>query len=284
MALLDRIHTCHHWHPDNYRPFIIGTEIHGHVTHEFARKLSDFSSVFETSDNEVRVSENLTSFDDRSIAVESVIKQLVETGDIPRWRDEYYPITNQWGQPPLMKMDRGAAGYFGIRGYGVHVNGIVKTDQGLRVWVGKRSMDKPNAPGKLDHIVAGGQPFGLSILENLIKEAEEEADIPKALAQQAKPTGLLSYRCERDDGLRNDVLFTYDLYLPESFTPQNTDGEVEEFYLWPLEQIIDRITNTDDFKFNVSLATIHFLIREGHITPDSPDYTALVEGMHRQSL
>lgn len=284
MALLDRIRTCHHWHPENYRPFMISSEIYGHVTHEFAGNLRDFSNVFEVTDNHVKLSDKLVTFDDRTTAVENAIKQLVDSGHIPRWRSEYYAITNHWGRAPVMKMDRGASGYFGIRGYGVHVNGLVKTDQGLKVWIGKRSMDKPNAPGKLDHIVAGGHPFGLSILENLIKEAAEEANIPAALAQQAKPTGLLSYRCERDDGLRNDVLFTYDLYLPEDFTPQNTDGEVDEFYLWPIEQVIERITHTDDFKFNVSLATIHLLIREGYITPDCPDYIALAEGMHRQKI
>ena len=35
-------------------------------------------------------------------------------------------------------------------------------------------MNKPNWPGKLDHIVAGGQPYGISVMENVIKECEEE--------------------------------------------------------------------------------------------------------------
>ena len=284
MTLLDRVKTCHHWHPENYQPFMVGSEIYGHVTHAFATDLQNFSSVFETTGKVVKLSDKLIDFEERTAAVESVIKQLVKSGAIPRWRAEYYPITNHWGHPPVMKMDRGASGYFGIRGYGVHVNGLVRSQQGLKIWIGKRSMDKPNAPGKLDHIVAGGHPYGLSIQENLIKEAAEEANIPENLARQAKAAGLISYRCERNDGLRNDVLFTYDLYLPEDFTPQNTDGEVEEFYLWPIEQVIERITNTDDFKFNVSLATIHFLIREGYITPDSPDYVALAEGMQRQEI
>ncbi|MFD2204415.1 NUDIX hydrolase [Kiloniella antarctica] len=280
MALLDRVKTCHRWHPENYKPFMIGSKIYGHVTHDFATELLKFPSIFETTEKCLKLSDKLASFEDRTGAVESVIKQLVNSGTIPRWRGEYYAITNHWGHAPVMKMDRGASGYFGIRGYGVHLNGLVESDQGLKVWVGKRSMDKPNAPGKLDHIVAGGHPFGLSIQENLIKEAAEEANIPEHLARQAKATGLISYRCERDDGLRNDVLFTYDLYLPENFIPQNTDGEVEEFYLWPIEQVIERITHTDDFKFNVSLATIHLLIRKGYITPDCLDYVALAEGMH----
>ena len=62
----------------------------------------------------------------------------------------------------------------GIKAYGIHVNGYVKTiDKGVCLWVAKRSLSKPNWPGKLDHIVAGGQPYGLSVMENVIKECEE---------------------------------------------------------------------------------------------------------------
>ena len=41
--------------------------------------------------------------------------------------------------------------------YGVHINGYVETEAGLELWVARRSKDKPTWPGKLDHIVAGGQ-------------------------------------------------------------------------------------------------------------------------------
>lgn len=40
-----------------------------------------------------------------------------------------------------------------------------------------------------DHIVAGGQPYGISPIDNVIKECEEEASIPIELAKLAKPTG-----------------------------------------------------------------------------------------------
>ncbi|WP_020590943.1 NUDIX hydrolase [Kiloniella laminariae] len=281
---MDRVASCHTWQPEKYRPFLIDAEIFGHITHEFAQKLAKFPQVFVVDEQQVTLYPSLQSFDDRTEKVESVIRQLVAEDSISRWRDEYYPVTNDWSQTPVMKLDRGAAGYFGIRGYGVHVNGLVRTASGLKIWVGKRSLDKPNAPGKLDHIVAGGQPFGLGVYENLVKEAAEEADIPETLVQKAKPAGIVSYRCAREDGLRNDILFVYDLYLPEGFMPRNTDGEVEEFYLWPLEQVIERIKSSDDFKFNVSLVIIHFLIREGYITPDDPDYCSLASGMQRQSI
>jgi hypothetical protein len=43
--------------------------------------------------------------------------------------------------------------------------------------------------GMYDHIVAGGQPYGITPLDNVIKECEEEASIPIELAKLAKCTG-----------------------------------------------------------------------------------------------
>ncbi len=41
--------------------------------------------------------------------------------------------------------------------YGVHMNGYVQIDREKHLWVAKRSSDRQNFPGALDHIVAGGQ-------------------------------------------------------------------------------------------------------------------------------
>ncbi len=60
---------------------------------------------------------------------------------------------------------------------------------GLHVWVARRAADKLLDPGKLDHIVAGGVPAGLTPAETLVKEAAEEAAIPASLAAQAVPVG-----------------------------------------------------------------------------------------------
>lgn len=44
----------------------------------------------------------------------------------------------------------------------------------------------------LDHIVAGGLPHGITPMDNVIKECEEEASIPEDLARLSKATGRLS--------------------------------------------------------------------------------------------
>ena len=69
--------------------------------------------------------------------------------------------------------------------YGVHINGIVqasRTDE-PKMWIARRSATKSNWPNMLDHIVAGGQPAGISLLENVVKECEEEAGIEESIVR-----------------------------------------------------------------------------------------------------
>lgn len=88
------------------------------------------------------------------------------------------------------------------------MNGYVEHGDGRKeMWVARRSKSKPTWPGKLDHIVAGGQPYGLSPSENMVKECEEEAGIDGAIAKHAVPVGAVSYCSKQKNGLKRDVLF-----------------------------------------------------------------------------
>ena len=75
------------------------------------------------------------------------------------------------------------------------------------------------------------------------------------------------------------MLYCFDLELPEDFEPVNTDGEVESFALWPVEDVLACIRETDDFKFNASLVIIDMAVRRGLIAPDAPDYQAIRAGL-----
>ncbi len=284
MSLLERIRTCHRWDPAAYRPFLIDGVSYGYIPAALAERLSDFPAVFTVEPGQVALSAGLQDFASRSEAVAEIVKRLTESGDLPRWRGEDFPVARRWGDAPVMAIDRCAAAPLGIRSFGVHVNGITERDGQPLMWIGRRALNKPSAPGKLDHIVAGGQPHGLTIKENLIKECAEEADIPRFLAERARPAGAVSYLCEWTDGLRDDVAFCFDLDLPAGFTPRNTDGEVDDFYLWPIEQVIERVRETEDFKFNVNLVIIDFLVRRGYLGPDDPDYQEIVEGLSRSQV
>lgn len=271
MSLLDRARVCRRWNPDDYRPFVVDGRQMGWVTHPLARRLADFPELL-VSDRAVVLSPQVAGFQQRTETMDRVVRALIDSGQVPRWRDERYPVLRDWQETPLFALDRGAVPIFGVRSFGVHLNGYVEDAEGLKLWVGKRSPTKPTAPGKLDHLVAGGQPLGLTPWANLLKECHEEAGLTPEIASAARPAGLISYRCLFTDGQRDDVLFVYDLALPPDWRPDPQDDEVQEFYLWPVEQVIERLRTSEDFKFNVALVAIDFLIRRGLVGPEEPGF------------
>ena len=86
--------------------------------------------------------------------------------------------------------------------------------------VGHRAADKRVAPNKLDNLVAGGIGNGYGLEDTLVKEADEEATILPGLIARAVPAGAVSYRMETTLGIRDDVLFVYDLEMPDDFVPR----------------------------------------------------------------
>lgn len=195
-------------------------------------------------------------------ALPAIAETLAHEG-FYRFRDEAFDVRADVDAPSLATIDRGALPSFGITAVGVHLNGLVQRTDGLHLWVARRAADKPLDPGKLDHLAAGGVAAGMGALETLIKEAGEEAAIPPDLAGRAELKARLEYTMLREEGLRRDTLFCYDLMLPEDFTPIAVDGEVESFELWPIQRVRDCVAGTDDFKFNVNLVLINLFERLG---------------------
>jgi isopentenyldiphosphate isomerase len=280
MSFLDRIRECNAHDLTTFLPFIVdGTRL-GWVRPAFAQRLAAHPGTFAVSDA-VTLDPRLNSFAARSAAVNEVLRHLAEDGLVKGWRAEYYPVTTSFGAPPLLQMERAAVPQFGVRAYGVHMNGYVRRRDGIHMWIGRRAYDKHTYPGMLDNTVAGGQPIGIGLRENLIKECQEEASIPESLARQAVPVGCITYCVEAPDGLKPDVQYCYDLELPADFVPKNTDGEIAEFHLWPIAKVAEIVAETQEFKFNCNLVIIDFLIRHGFIAPDHPDYIALCQGLRK---
>jgi len=269
----------------SFTPFVIHGATVGYVDGTFVRQhLEPFSNVFRLVDGKLLLDESVESLglEERSFAVEKVLRQLHQQGVITGWRDEVYPVLTSFDADPVLLMERAASVYFGIKAYGVHLNGYVeRKDGGIDMWVARRSAAKPTWPGKLDHIVAGGQPHGLSPMENVIKECEEEAGIGFDLASKAKPVGAVSYCSQYSYGLKRDVLFCFDLKLPDDFQPVANDGEVEEFYRLPIEDVLDIVARLegDTYKDNCNLVVLDFMIRHGIISPDTPGYLDLLKGL-----
>jgi 8-oxo-dGTP pyrophosphatase MutT (NUDIX family) len=281
MSFLDHIRVCSTYRAEGFRPLRLGATRIGWVRHDNAAVLQRFPAVFAVSEHDVELTAG-GGFDALTAAVDGVIETLVAEGRVDKWRHEDFAVAPRWGQAPLFKLDRGAVGFFGIRSYGVHVNGIRRDSDALKLWIGQRAGDKKVAPDKLDNLVAGGIGHGHGLIETLIKEAAEEAALPPALAGRALAVGALTYRMATAAGMREDVLFVFDLEVPADFTPRNTDGEIAEFHLLPARDIVARVRESDDFKFNVNLVIIDFALRNGLITPDEPDYLAIVTGLRQQ--
>lgn len=279
MSLLDRIADCTAFTPSAYRPFVVDGKSLGRVRHEFAATLSNFSDVFTVTSDAVTLSVTPATPDARTAAVAKVLNQLREQGIFPGWRDEPYPVSTGFYDPPLLTIERASAIIFGTMAYGVNLNAYIRRDDGIHMWIARRSAQKPVAPGKLDHTVAGGQPTGISVYENLIKECWEEAGIPAEITTSALPVGTLSYLTERAGGLRHSLFFNFDLEVDEGFHPKNTDGEVDEFYLWHMDGVMDRMEKTEDFKFDVPIGIMDFAIRHGILSPDNPDYIQICEAI-----
>ncbi len=279
MSFMDRLKACAPADLSSYRPFVAAGEALGYVTADFAAALKDHPDVFCVSETAVDLHPGLVDFETRTGAVQGALRKLFDKGAIASWRNEPFPVAAAYGAAALFNMERAAVPLFGVLGCGVHLNGFVDGGGALGMWIGRRSLDREMSPGKLDQIVAGGQPAGLSLMDTLVKECAEEADIPEPLARRAVPAGAIGYCTERPEGLRRDVLFIYDLELPPGFVPANMDGEIAEFFLWPMDEVIGTVRDTDDFKFNCSLVVIDFLIRRGFIEPGLPEYLELLKGL-----
>ena len=283
MSFLRHVAACNPPVREIFWPWRIDDTVVGWVRPAFAVELKRFPEVFGFGERELRLSDGLQGFAERSAALDGVARELAGSGVTPTYMGEPYAVTPAGREAALCVVDRAAAAYFGVRSFGQHLNGFVRRPDGMHMWIGRRARDRLLFPGALDNMVAGGLPHSLGLEENLVKECGEEAGVPEALAGKAVPVGAVSYNRVAERGFRRDVLYCYDLELPDGFVPVNTDGEVEEFMLLPLAKVAEIVRETDDFKLNCNLVVIDFLIRHGWMDPQSREYLALVQGL-RQPL
>ena len=281
MSFLDHITRCNAYDLSKFVPLIADGEIAGRIRRDRLVHLEQFPDVFSLSDAAVRLADGLETYDDRTAAVEMVVRFLFENGALTGWRGEPYPVGGNWGGPHAFEIERAASPFFGARAYGVHINGFVRSEDGIHMWIARRADDRPVCPGMLDNMIAGGQPVTLSLKENVIKEAGEEAGVAPELAATAIPTGAVTYCAESEVGLKPDIMFCWDLELPADFKPVNTDGEISEFYLLPAVEVMAIVDASDDFKFNCNLVIIDFCIRHGILPPEHPDYENILRGLRR---
>ncbi|TPX17804.1 uncharacterized protein E0L32_002905 [Thyridium curvatum] len=189
-----------------------------------------------------------------------------------------------------VQLQRSAAPLFGIANRGAHLNiYTVAEDGALKFWVPRRSAHIRTWPGMLDNAVAGGVRAEESPFECIVHEADEEASLPEELIRtRARATGVITYVSRSAPGsgaeiglMVPDCIYTFDLQVGPDEVPRPRDEEVQEFYLWSVDQVKEALAR-GEFKPNCALVMIDFFIRRGVITEDNEqDYLQLVTRLHR---
>ena len=246
MTFQRRINECNTFNEINFFKFYVNNFHVGYIKKRNLNIIKKFPNILKFDNQKVFLDKKFNNFNKRTSAINKIFKYLIKKEIIKSKHREFFPVFHFFKLRPLLKIQRVLGPFFGIQFFGTHLNGFVRNKSKSLMWVGKRS-NRFNFPNAFDQIVAGGLPYGVSVKENLIKESYEEANIPKSLITKAKYTGTISYRVETKVGLSRHILFCYDLELPNYFIPKNHDGEVERFYLWPLDKILKIIKNSRRF-------------------------------------
>ncbi|KAM4611089.1 thiamine pyrophosphokinase 2 isoform 2-T2 [Polymixia lowei] len=265
--------------------FEVAGEQVGWIPPHVASILTNYPDVFNPPHGgAISIRQSLDSYQSRSEAVDNVLqtlRQRVSLTCLKGWRDEY-EVMARFCDTPLMWMERAATSLFGVKRYGVHINGYSWSETGeLRMWLARRSPTKQTYPGRLDNLAAGGVAAGIGVKQTLVKECEEEACIPAAIAELAHPVSTVSYTYEDEEGVFPESQFVFDLELPPAFKPRIGDGEVQDFYLLPIDKVKELLVS-DEFKPNCAMVVLDFLIRHSFIEPDTePFYQEFVANLHQ---
>ena len=277
--LLRWIQRCHDYQLNQFRPFYVAGYKVGWILPEDLPLFEQSPALFAVESERVELLGEPSSPKERSAQLDVVLRQWRDQGYINGWRDEHYLISDGEGTP-LFSIERSATALLGVLNLGVHLNGFVRRTDGIWLWMARRARNRPRYPGKLDQMVAGGMTAYQSPQQVMKRECQEEAGVPMTLAETLKSVGLVTLCHHNSKGqLRREIIYTYDLELPETFQPCNQDGEVEEFQLMPIAEVMRLVAETDDIKINCNLVVLDFLVRHSILHADQACYAELVEGL-----
>jgi 8-oxo-dGTP pyrophosphatase MutT (NUDIX family) len=185
---------------------------------------------------------------DPGLELQVAMRQLHLLGHLKHWRGELQALRDDDPEHPsdsageVLRVERTAFRYLGLRSRAAHVNGVVA--DGPRagwMWIARRAKTKKVDPGKLDNLAAGGVAAAETARECAVRELGEEAGVPDGLARTITAYQVFHARGVLDDALHDEFVHTFDLLLPSHFIPRPVDGEVDEFVCLPAGQVIQRI-------------------------------------------
>ena len=250
-------------------PFYVKEHVVGWLRPSFADQLRRWPHVFDV--NPAYVTLKGDSAAARTSAMAEVTRELARDGVLRGWRDELVGVHHHYGTPELLRMERAASRHFGIMAFGAHVNGFSRQGGLVHVWIARRSGKKQVDPDKFDNIVGGRISAGLTVDETLRKEAWEEAGIAPALLADVNCLGAVRVEYSVPEGLHREILFVHDMWLPHDFKPANQDGEVADFSLRPVEEVMEMVLR-GDFTLDAGAVMVDGLLRLGAVLPEDPQY------------
>ncbi len=254
-ALEELLETALRSAPSDWLPIRMGSDTVGYIQPDYVSAIESYLENTETPPL-VRFGEHLQIEKLSPYALSHELQELAlhlkKLGFITGWRDESYAWLDVWGHERF-RMERAAFRTLGLHSRACHINGYTSKHE---LFLGKRSSSKATDPNMLDNLAAGGISADETLQQCVVRELWEEAGIPRDLSNLVEPVGHIHVRrVVEPKGLHDESLYTYDLLLPDDFSPQNQDGEVADF-----------------IKVSWSLAAE--LILDGELTPDAAAVTA----------
>lgn len=205
-----------------------------------------------------------------------------------RHSEPFAVVGARYGQP--VYVERFATALFGLTTRGAHLVAYRMDEDGMKVWVPRRSAHLYTYPNMLDTTVAGGVKSGVPPFQTIVEEADEEASLPEDLIRQkARCRGVISHMNVTGDDFPGekglvtpDYVYVYDIELPEDVTPKPHDEEVSSFTLMSVEELQAALLR-EEFKPDSAAVLVDFLIRHGIITPENePDFVEISMRLHRR--
>ena len=159
----------------------------------------------------------------------------------------------------IFEIDRKLLSILGLPQYGIHGNAWSLKKNRVIFHFAKRSQKLDDFPGFYDNLFAGGQPLGISILDNLKKEAFEEAGIRKILKKDLVRGATVNYFHEYQDKIHSGIIFNYHLEIRDNDF-KNIDGEVESFISEDAFEIY-KLLESNTLKPNCIIPIADFFLR-----------------------
>lgn len=199
---------------------------------------------------------------------------------IPRKHSDIYPVYPFNSVDPvydddnvvLAHVNRSTAPYLGIDSVGVHLNCYVRHNNVIQgVWLAKRAATKSHHPNYWDTTVAGGQPHNLSLYDNIVKEAYEEAGVPSQWLRNDVSNEAfsdhthdpLTMTTAKEDGscMKRSFYYSFDLEVPDEWQPTPVDGEVQQFKLYSMEELDNELRFGESLRPAMRAVLLDFMIR-----------------------